>query len=138
MEKNYNGWTNYATWRVNLEIIDDIDTDFWTDTIEDQRGSDMLHYNLGQEIREYTEQFLEGDGCDNNLVFDYALAFLSDVNWREIAEHVIDTYKENYWCSNCNRRLEERYLAHSVLPHILYCCKECEEEDELLATHPKG
>ena len=21
-DKKYNGWTNYATWRVNLEIID--------------------------------------------------------------------------------------------------------------------
>jgi len=127
----HNGWTNYATWRVNLEIIDNIDTDFWTDTIEDQRGSDMLHYNLGEEIREYTEQLLEGGGCDNNLTLSYALAFLSDVNWREIAEHIIDTYKENYWCINCNRRLEERYSVH-------YCCKECKEEDELLATHPKG
>ena len=23
-EKKYNGWTNYATWRVNLELIDGI------------------------------------------------------------------------------------------------------------------
>ena len=23
--KNYNGWSNYATWRVNLEILGDIE-----------------------------------------------------------------------------------------------------------------
>ena len=25
MSKEHNGWTNYATWRVNLEIIDGIE-----------------------------------------------------------------------------------------------------------------
>ena len=25
MEKKYNGWTNYATWRINLEIISQYD-----------------------------------------------------------------------------------------------------------------
>ena len=25
MNKEYNGWTNYATWRINLEIIDGIE-----------------------------------------------------------------------------------------------------------------
>jgi hypothetical protein len=27
MSKEYNGWNNYATWRVNLEILGDIDFD---------------------------------------------------------------------------------------------------------------
>ena len=27
MSEKYNGWTNYATWRVNLEIIDGIEID---------------------------------------------------------------------------------------------------------------
>ena len=38
--EKYNGWTNYATWRVNLEIIEDIDLsgvdyDFTADMIEE-------------------------------------------------------------------------------------------------------
>jgi hypothetical protein len=28
------------------------------------------------------------------MVLDYALAFLDDVNWREIAEHMIEDYRE--------------------------------------------
>ncbi len=27
MSKEYNGWANYATWRVNLEILGDIEFD---------------------------------------------------------------------------------------------------------------
>jgi hypothetical protein len=27
MNKEYNGWTNYATWRVNMEILGDIEFD---------------------------------------------------------------------------------------------------------------
>lgn len=126
----HNGWTNYATWRVNLEIIDDKDTDYWSDFIEDNRGSDMQEYDLGQHIKDYVEEKLESK---NLLATSYANAFINDVNWREIAEHVLDIYKENYWCQNCNERLDEdeRYRVH-------YCSERCHKEDELLATHPKG
>lgn len=127
--ETHNGWTNYPTWRINLEMIDDLDTDHWTDFIEDNRGSDMLTYNLGQEIRGYVEEKLEN--CNNELARDYALAFIADVNWREIADHVLDTYKENYWCDNCGKRFDERYMSN-------YCSSECAREYELLATHPKG
>lgn len=33
---------------------------------------------------------MEGKG----LVLDYALAFLSDVNWQEIAKHVMEAYAD--------------------------------------------
>lgn len=124
----HNGWTNYETWRINLEMIDDIDTDYWTDLIEDNRGSDMLVYNLGQEIKGYVEERLESN---NENATSYALAFINQVNWREIAGHVLDTYKENYWCDTCGERFDERYMSS-------YCSSECAEEYELLATHPKG
>ena len=124
----HNGWTNYETWRVNLELIDDIDTDYWTDLIEDERGSDMLVYNLGQEIKGYVEEALESN---NENATSYSLAFINQVNWREIASHVLETYKENYWCDTCGKRFDERYMSS-------YCSSECAEEYELLATHPKG
>jgi len=130
--QTHNGWTNYPTWKVNLEMIDDLDTDHWTDFIEDNRGSDMLTYNLGQLIREYVEEKLYAECVtDSDLVYNFALSFIADVNWREIAEHVLETYKENYWCDNCGTRFDERYLSN-------YCSSECEREYELLATHPKG
>lgn len=117
----HNGWTNYATWRVNLEIFDDIDTDHWADEIED-----LSRYDFGECLKDYVEQFIE---TENQLAESYALAFIDDVNWSEIAEHIIDTYKENYCCDNCNK------------PHdrgVRFCSGLCEKEYWVLSDHPKG
>jgi len=61
----YNGWTNYATWRINLEIIEDIE--FET-------------HQTAEDIKELVE----------SVVLDqlYAEAFIDQVNFGEIAEHV--------------------------------------------------
>lgn len=71
MEK-YNGWTNYQTWRVHLEMFDGciyndgkIDADWCKDC-----------------ALELIEAQSEG------LARDYALFFLVDVDWEEIAIHV--------------------------------------------------
>jgi hypothetical protein len=86
-DNTYNGWTNYATWRVNLEMIDGIDP------------SDMgwkLHgpCELADFIKDYVDEILEIDAKEG-LALDYARAFISDVNWREIARAMIETYGED-------------------------------------------
>ena len=91
---DYNGWTNYATWRVNLEIFDGFDP--YTDGGYD---SDVTAYHLGSYLKEYAEEIVLsscGDGGLNtrNLAADYALAFLADVNWYEIAKNMIKNYAE--------------------------------------------
>jgi len=80
---DYNGWTNYATWRVNLEMFDG--GDFASD-------NDLDAYDLGQRLREFAEETLSEQGT--GMVLDYALAFLADVNWREIAKHMIEDNRE--------------------------------------------
>jgi hypothetical protein len=73
----YNGWTNYATWRINLEMFDGGE---WRDcTYEDFKQ--MAHESIEQDA--------------SGLALDYALAFLYDVNWYEIAEH----YQEEEYTS---------------------------------------
>jgi hypothetical protein len=119
----HNGWTNYATWRINLEIFDNIDSDNWAEDIDN-----LSKYEFGQWLKEYVEQLLDSK---NDLAESYALAFINDVNWSEIAEHIIDTYKENYCCDNCNERIDERYMKS-------FCSEKCEKEYWLLADHPKG
>ena len=86
---DYNGWTNYATWRVNLEIFDGFDPrDYWQGAHEDA-------YDLGLNLKEHAEELLEQEiGNAEGLAFSYAMAFLSDVNWTEIAQHMIDEYNE--------------------------------------------
>ena len=81
-DKTYNGWTNYATWRVNLEVFDDF-------RVMDEELMDDV-YELGQYLRETAEVYIEDSSTEDGLARDYALAFLSDVNWYEIAKHMID------------------------------------------------
>lgn len=82
-DTKYNGWTNYATWRVNLEMFDG--ADYTSD-------NDLDAYDLGQNLRELALEYL-GEQA-KGLALDYAEAFLSDVNWQEIAEHMIDDYRQ--------------------------------------------
>ena len=78
MTTKYNGWTNYATWRVNLELFDGVPF------IEEFNGST---YDLSIYLKEYAEEIItNGEIVNSNLAVDYALAFLSEVNWYEIAE----------------------------------------------------
>jgi hypothetical protein len=94
MEKTtYNGWMNYATWRVNLEIFDSMEPEDFDIKDEDLGSADV--YELAQAMKDYAEQMIE-QGSQDGLAKDYALAFLGDVNWYEIAEvwveaHIVPT-----------------------------------------------
>lgn len=87
MDTSYNGWTNYATWRVNLEVFDGLDPRDWGYDVDDCD-------TLTAWVREYAEEIIE-QSSQPGLARDYALAFLSDVNWREIAEHMVDAYADS-------------------------------------------
>jgi hypothetical protein len=76
--EKYNGWTNYATWRVNLEIFDGYDPD----------GRLVCPF----ELQDYAEEIIEGQAEARSLALDYAMAFLAAVNWCEIARHINETH----------------------------------------------
>ena len=92
-DTKYNGWTNYATWRINLEIFDGFDPSDYYSAFD---PSDA--YELGQNLKVYAEEVIFQCSYDErgqtNLMEDYARAFLSDVNWAEIAQHMINDYIE--------------------------------------------
>ena len=74
--ERHNGWTNYATWRVNLEIIDGYD---W--------------YECEHVDADYVKELIEDavfGGFSQALKDSYANAFLSEVNYHEIAENIIN------------------------------------------------
>jgi len=87
MNEKCNGWTNYATWRVNLEMFDGVDP-YESEWIE--RDADAS--DLARLLKDYAEECINANG--DGLTLDYALAFISDVNWYEIAEHMVDDYCE--------------------------------------------
>ena len=79
-DERHNGWTNYATWRVNLEIIDGHD---WYE----------CEHVDADYVKELVEDAVFGDGPElkKDLLKDsYANAFLSEVNYYEIAENLIN------------------------------------------------
>jgi hypothetical protein len=86
-DSRYNGWTNYATWRVNLEIFDGMDVYEAFSIIEDDDTSE-----LASALKQYADELLTMNG-ESGLVVDYARAFLQDVNWHEIAEYMLDNIK---------------------------------------------
>ena len=83
MSDGYNGWTNYATWRVRLELFDGYDG---------ASDNDLDAYDLGQSLREMALETVAAQA--SGLALDYAEAFLADVNWYEIAENMIEDYRE--------------------------------------------
>jgi len=77
----YNGWTNYATWKVNLEILGDIQ-------FEDKTSAD----NLKEIVEDVVfSQYEMQSG--SHLIEDYARAFISEVNFYEIAEGINEELK---------------------------------------------
>jgi hypothetical protein len=71
-QEKYNGWSNYPTWRVALEVFDELPLGFERVT--------------SRECIDYAVEVVS-DGADG-FALDYALAFLNTVNWQEIADHV--------------------------------------------------
>jgi hypothetical protein len=86
-DTTYNGWTNYATWRVNLEMFDGASPDDFGLT-RSQMGD---AYELSQCLKDNAHDIIENTSTEG-ITRDYAMAFLSDVNWAEIARHMIDDY----------------------------------------------
>jgi hypothetical protein len=77
-DKKYNGWTNYPTWRVNLEVFGDLE---------------VTERCTAEWCRDYMRELLELDAKEG-LVLDYALAFIDTVNWYEIAEGINEAYAD--------------------------------------------
>ncbi len=89
----YNGWANYATWRINLELI--AGDERWTERAIELRNDgdgEVDAYDLAQEMKESTEE-LVSEGA-SGIALDYALSFMANVDWIEIARSVIDDLDE--------------------------------------------
>ena len=77
----YNGWTNYQTWRVNLEILSDGD-------YEEEVTADYLE--------DLVEDLVFGNSVDeDSLAYSFAKSFISEVNFYEIAISINEELKIN-------------------------------------------
>lgn len=103
--KRYNGWTNYETWNVKLwmdndegsyrhygalaqEVYDDSEAD--KNFTREERATLTLSDRLKDEYEESMQTWLDESHRAASVWADLLGAALSEVNWHEIAEHLID------------------------------------------------
>jgi hypothetical protein len=85
--KTYNGWKNYETWIYNLHLTNegDVMRDYF------EQLSSMNAYDLGQYLKEeLDEQISERDLP--SLLCDLLMSASSEIDFREIAEHLLNDY----------------------------------------------
>jgi hypothetical protein len=81
--EKYQGWTNYWTWKYNLEILNE---EYWRELIEEGQFSSI--YDLSEAIKDDANE-LAGQ-VSPNWAQDWVDAAFSEVNWREIAKSVAE------------------------------------------------
>lgn len=87
----YNGWTNYETWRVNMEFFDGMTPEnFGYDKHELDTDDYANVEKLAADLEWYVEDLLGQDA--EGFALDLAHSFLARVDWEEIAEHMIYDY----------------------------------------------
>ena len=99
MSETYNGWTNYETWRVNLEMLDGMGCEDFGIRI-DKDDIDASTCELAAALESYCVEMVEMDVnperrsayASHGLALDLALSFLKAVDWQEIAEHMVEDH----------------------------------------------
>jgi|694.fasta_scaffold09120_23 hypothetical protein len=102
----YNGWTNYETWVVNLWMDNQEGTyDYWREVAEDvynNEAEEQKHFTkmedavgiladrLKNDHEDKKDDILESVELTSSVWADLLGAALSEVNWREIAEHLLE------------------------------------------------
>lgn len=104
-DKTYNGWTNYETWNVNLWLTNNQgDVEHWSEKAQDAYDgaeSDRtftreenavleIAASLKNDYEDAMADVLECAAMSSSIWADLLGAALSEVNWREIAEHMIE------------------------------------------------
>lgn len=107
-EGKYNGWTNYETWLVGLWLGNDEATyNYWHGEAEEckrkaaaglgnpyadspeQATKLLLSDSLKEQIHNVKDDLLASNKLEASMWADLLSAALSEVNWQEIADHML-------------------------------------------------
>ena len=106
--KRYNGWANYATWRVNLEVFSDMDWEGTYDHILDDEKEEVI-YKIAQDLEVFIDEYIDNaiEGTTNSCVQGWARAFTDQVNYHEIAEHIYEDVIEDFKLNSILDEIED-------------------------------
>lgn len=99
--KEYNGWTNYETWLINLYLTNDADIqsqcyNMAREIKEEAKPSTFMtaeqeaRYELSKRLKEYVEDVLINFDKLDLIIIDLINSALSEVNWNEIAQSFLE------------------------------------------------
>lgn len=104
-EKGYNGWTNYQTWATALwidndegtqDIVNEMAADAWQDSAQHENvrsgvwtREQAARFTLADRLEEFVREEMIPD-LGATLPADLLGAAVSEVDFREIAEHYLD------------------------------------------------
>ena len=83
--EKYQGWTNYWTWKYNLELLD---VNFYTENLI--AGQYETLYELAEDIKENGQSLIYDYEDIAPWAQDWLDAAFGMINWREIAESVAE------------------------------------------------
>lgn len=99
---SYNGWSNYETWRTNLEfgLLEDMGYDADGRVIHlwamptDPDDPDPVGY-VADQMQSYVDDRMVVSLDHNPFALSIVMDWLREVNWREIAQHYMDERSTN-------------------------------------------
>lgn len=89
-DNTYNGWSNYATWRVNLELVEDHLTMYANDMADGEAEKFESYADLADYLKQYVEDAISEPFSREEvapLTESYAMAFVGEVDYWQIAKH---------------------------------------------------
>ncbi|CAB4170219.1 hypothetical protein UFOVP1082_18 [uncultured Caudovirales phage] len=88
----YNGFPNYSTWLINLELFDNYDCGAMDFHSSSDRDYDVSM--LKDILKEYAEFAICDSSQEEGFAQEIALTFLRDVDWAKLAEIMLDNEAE--------------------------------------------
>jgi hypothetical protein len=95
--KEYNGWTNYETWVVKLWIDNEEGSyNYWRE-IAGEAAVSCTKLQAIRNVADALKEQHEEDAPEVQGVFaDLISAAMSEVNWYEIAENMVEAYMADH------------------------------------------
>lgn len=88
-DKTYNGWSNYETWAVKLWLDNDQGTQ---ELMQDMARHERTAYKLADALKDMIEDNTPDLGA--SMYADLLNAALSEVDYREIAENILEDMED--------------------------------------------